>query len=300
MLKKIIVHPGRAHLDDMYACAMAVAGEVIAGEMGDPANQTPVIERKEPSQAELDDAEVLVLDVGRVHDPARSCFDHHQLPRGTEESAMTLLAKHLSLPDGAGADAGDSWYSVMNSFMPWFQVRAEVDSCGPFATAGKHGVDWSEASKFLGPCEEAMLTAFEEASDERRHEVLKHLVRQVHDCVVEVPQRIARVRDAVRVVFAGTDPDVQVLDFTQAPRDDVDAVQSVFTDEFRGGVAMFLDDRGPGLALLRLRDDPRIDFSKTAGMDGVAFAHAGGFIAKTADRDFAKAMEIVKAAVVRN
>lgn len=39
-----------------------------------------------------------------------------------------------------------------------------------------------------------------------------------------------------------------------------------------------------GYGLLRIGDNPSIDFSKCAGMEGVKFAHKGGFILKTTTR----------------
>ena len=44
------------------------------------------------------------------------------------------------------------------------------------------------------------------------------------------------------------------------------------------------DDRGSGYTLYRYADDPRIDFAKLAGRPEITFAHAGGFIAKTAEK----------------
>ena len=63
------------------------------------------------------------------------------------------------------------------------------------------------------------------------------------------------------------------------------------------GVAVFHDNRGPGLTLLRLKDDPRIDFSRVQGDPRVAFAHAGGFIAKTVDKDMDAAFDLIRRSV---
>lgn len=46
------------------------------------------------------------------------------------------------------------------------------------------------------------------------------------------------------------------------------------------------DDRGDGYSLFRRNDRPRVDFSRIEGLEGVVFAHKGGFVAKvTADAD---------------
>ena len=65
----IVTHPGGSHKDDLLAAC------VLASLHGCP------IVRREPTQADLDDPEVAVVDIGGVHDPARSNFDHHHFPR---------------------------------------------------------------------------------------------------------------------------------------------------------------------------------------------------------------------------
>ena len=57
----IITHPGSAHFDDFMALSLIVASQ--------PESEF-IIERREPTQAELDDASIWVVDVGGRHEPA--------------------------------------------------------------------------------------------------------------------------------------------------------------------------------------------------------------------------------------
>ena len=143
---KIITHAGGAHLDDLMACAIAIAHLKIWEDTTDIE-----IERRNPTDTELEDRAITVLDVGERYEPTNGNFDHHQLPRGSKDSAMTLLAANLGLPNGASLaeyNPGDKEFPMdsMASFLedafPWFRRRAELDSCGPFATAKSAGVDW--------------------------------------------------------------------------------------------------------------------------------------------------------------
>jgi uncharacterized UPF0160 family protein len=60
MIHTILAHPGGAHKDDL-----------LAARSGAP------IVRRVPTPEELDDPGVAVVDIGGVHDPARSNSDHH-------------------------------------------------------------------------------------------------------------------------------------------------------------------------------------------------------------------------------
>jgi uncharacterized UPF0160 family protein len=64
----IIVHPGVFHADD--ALAVAILFFVVGRRLP--------VERRNPTDEELDDPEVIVVDVGGRFDVRTRCFDHHQ------------------------------------------------------------------------------------------------------------------------------------------------------------------------------------------------------------------------------
>ena len=87
------------------------------------------------------------------------------------------------------------------------------------------------------------------------------------------------------------------MDFTWAPPDEALDFGDAYakTKGIKGGVLVSRDNRGPGLALFRREDDPKVDFSVLEGNEAVTFAHKGGFIAKT--REGAEWAPLVRAAI---
>ncbi|MBD36927.1 MAG: hypothetical protein CMI28_02470 [Opitutae bacterium] len=65
MIKTIITHPGGAHKDDFLACSVLLS------------NHPASIFRRDPTEQELEDPEVAVVDIGHQHDPELNNFDHH-------------------------------------------------------------------------------------------------------------------------------------------------------------------------------------------------------------------------------
>ena len=314
-MKKIITHGGKAHLDDLMACAIALVDRTW-GSLEDGRTTTVetaladacegvVIERRDPAEDELANPHVLVLDVGGHYRPDLGNFDHHQLPHGTRESTMSLYAASIGLPDGTvDRNVGykpdspdyptDSLASFLEDAYPWFRTRVALDACGPFATAKEKLVRWDVVEQFLGPCEEIVLKAFEDAEPEARVDVVKPLAEMI------LRRHAAWTRVAARVKYDRpwwADGNFTIADFTKADPTDAEACSDMFT-RYVNGVAVFHDNRGEGLTLLRLRDDPRIDFTRVKNSPEVAFCHAGGFIVKTKSKDLDMARLLVRGAYV--
>ena len=314
-MKKIITHGGNAHLDDLMACAIALVdrtwGSLESGRtttmeaaLAD-ACEGVIIERRDPTEDELANTHILVLDVGGRYEPEKGNFDHHQLPAGTKESAMSLFAASIGLPNGGfnGAERyvpgsaeypGDSLASFLEDAFPWFRTRVALDACGPFATAKENDVEWSVVKKFLGPCEGVILRMFENAEPEARVDVVRPLAEMI----------LRRHRSWGRTVGMvkydrpwWADGDFTITDFTNADPEDVEACSDMFTSCVNG-VAVFHDNRGEGLTLLRLRDDPRIDFTKVKDDPEVAFCHGGGFVVKTRTKNLEKAWRLIEGAYI--
>ena len=316
---KIITHAGKAHMDDFVSCAIAIVNATWCrmefGERSDhpitlsaaiaETVQDTVIYRRNPTAEELEDKDILVLDVGGQYDPSKGNFDHHQLPKGSKDSAMTLFAANIGLPNGSFDDnvykpgnpfPADSLAEFMETAFPWFRTRAEVDSCGPFATAKAKGVEWKTVSSFLGPFEDMILGQFEE---ERVPMNRAMLIDQLATMIAEKFDAYRRVDSTVKREFPWWANDLVILDFTACDPKDAEAVSDIITDRETGGVAIFHDNRGPGLTLLRLRDDPHVDFTKVKDDPEVAFCHNGGFIVKTKSKDLDKAWRLIDDAIVK-
>ena len=214
---------------------------------------------------------------------------------------MSLYAASIGLPNG-GFDGtaeykpdsaeypGDSFASFLDDAYPWFRTRVMLDACGPFAAAGENNVEWSVVERFLGPCEDVVLMMFENAEPEARVDVVKPLA----EMILRRHAAWERVGPAVKCdrPWWG-DGDFTVADFTKADPADAEACFDMFTRHVNG-VAVLHDDRGEGLALLRLRDDPRIDFTRVKDDPEVAFCHNGGFVVKTKSKDLGKAWRLIE------
>ena len=258
---------------------------------------------RDPTDEELANPGIPVLDVGGHYRPELNNFDHHQFPKGTKESAMSLYATSVGLPNGAFDGIAeyepdstkcpvDSLASFLEEAFPWFRTRIAIDACGPFATAKESGVEWGTIEKFLGPLEDVVLKMFENAEPEARVDVVKPLA----EMILRKHQAWERVATTVKYDQPWwADGEFTIADFTGANPEDVEACSDMFT-YFVNGVAVFHDNRGEGLTLLRLRDDPRIDFTRVKNDPEVAFCHNGGFIVKTKSKDFDQAWLLIEGA----
>ena len=280
---KIITHGGNAHLDDFVACAEAMAAKFWnspAGTTLEDVMENTTIERRDPTDAELDDPHVLVLDVGRVHAAKKNDFDHHQFERGSRRCAMTLFAESVQLDHDISLDA------FMAKAYPWYNTRAAMDAIGPFAVAKEQGIEWTTVASFLGPFEDIVLKQFENSAPEERARIVAPLAKDIlrkFDAKGRVDSKM-KVHAFIRLdagAEASDDEKVVALDFTECDPEDVDATSSMFLALEPDGIAVFRNKRGPGYAILRINDDPRLDLSKLAGRPEVAFAHNGGFYATT-------------------
>lgn len=303
MMKKIIVHGGNAHLDEVAACALAIAAQKICMP-SEERNPMPVIERRDPTAEELEDPEVLVLDVGGRYEPGKGNFDHHQLPRENRESAMVLFAKNVGLPDG-GALEVDNLAVVMDKLFPWFTARSLVDCQGPFAAAKEAGVEWRTVDKFRGPAEDLLLAAFVNASDEKRHEVVAPLAKMIVDAYTAYDELLGLTNgfvdehgESLYETLKRLGVDAVAVDFRGVDGKLVDAAGDAILDECGAEIAVFDDNRGDGWGVLRRNDSPKFDFSKCADIPGVLFAHKGGFIAKTKAKDVQVLDEVLTAGYV--
>jgi len=257
-VRKIVVHGGQAHTDDIMACAMAFA-------FGVP-HDAP-IERRNPKPEELDDLSTLVLDVGGVHDPARLDFDHHQ--RSREESpkcAFRLFAEWLGVDE------------EMRQLFPWYDAWNNLDVLGPYQIATRMGAAPDALAGFIcNPLGDWVIRRFADDPTLRR----------------KVTITLANELDLSRRLWHDMAPKVQmreiaglpVADFTKCLAEEVSRCSGAWAHLHRPACLLMRDSRGEGYTLLRHADDPRLDFSRCAGKPYTLFAHPGGFTLKTRTKD---------------
>lgn len=257
-VRRIVVHGGLAHTDDIMACAIAFA-------YGVP--HDAAIERRNPTPEELADPTTLVLDVGGVCDPERLDFDHHQRGRdAAPKCAYKLFAEWI------GAD------EELAQLYPWYAAWNLVDVLGTHGTARRLGIAGEVLEGFVGhPLADLVIRQFASDPVFRTQTVVKlsNGIDKTRRCWTQINA------NAVLTEIAG----LPVADFRACSTDEVSRCSDAWMRLRKPACLVSLDNRGTGLTVLRFNDDPRLDFARCAGRPYALFAHPGGFILKTQRRD---------------
>lgn len=277
-MHKIITHGGRAHRDEFLAIALALSGE------GDQPvhfrNSEFRIERRDPTDAELDDPDTWVIDVGGRHEPDLLNFDHHQ--EGAQGSALSQVAEFL------GIDL---------SIYQWFETTVKMDNEGPAAVARSLGIEREQMLPLTDPIGKGVLVQFEECDviapsmpgshypSHGLYEVMERLGKNLVDYAQRVSDQVDEVLDLDPVVEVGGIHGLDATDLDNAPEPKAMALVKERVETAEGVTIAFSvspDSRGEGLALFRYEEgEGLLDFSRLDGRDGVLFAHRGGFLATT-------------------
>jgi len=271
--KRIVTHPGGAHRDDFLSCAIAVVSWPEISR----------IDRREPTQKELEDDKVLVLDIGEVLEPAKGNFDHHQLPKeGEALCTLSLLLAHLGLVERF-------------NLMDWPKATAIMDDRGPMALATHLGCSIDAIFKNLSPIEGSILEGFGKEREvllNTATDFMGRMLKQLGKDILSHADKLHEQNEWLR-----KHAEIYNLDGLQVLFVDSTNVAGVqkFRDERCPEVAACVsrDDRGEGWALYRFNDHPSLDFAKLTGCDDVVFAHLGGFLAKTKKMEIGAALALV-------
>lgn len=278
----ILTHPGGSHKDELLACSL------LAAVHGAP------IERREPTQADLDDVTIAVVDVGGEHDPARNNFDHHQFPADHPPAcALTLVLQHLGV------------YEDARKFCDWLEPAEWFDTRGPVSTAKWLGVDRDTLSKLNSPVDVTVLRRFAKAKrlvpGDPIWELLRFIGEDLLDYLKNLRERLDFVaRHAELWDLDGTE--VLFLPRTEPMSEEPSAglgryLESIGKSASVAGL-VYPDRRGSGYGLSRHNDSPHFDFTRIQEEHDVHFAHARGFVAKTSAAEQARLKELLTAARV--
>lgn len=281
-IKHVVIHPGHAHRDEFLALGIAINAELID-------YNTPVY-RLDPTEQDLQDPRVLVLDVGRQYQPELNNFDHHQFERGIEECAMSLLAKHATLIVSSNDE--EMTYHELLKDQPWYQAVIIGDALGPYELAKRAGLE-SPSLLLQSPIETSVIEYLESqpqgpqgCGQKKINKDILILANNIIEFRVNAALRLkARLNELEREAYF-----IKVVNHDNAPAgfnamlfDGDDFGIHAFRDKnnLNFAVSITAAERSEGWALFRFDDDPRIDFSKLKDEEHVSFAHAGGFYAET-------------------
>lgn len=284
MIRTILTHPGGAHKDEVLAVC------VLAAQYGAP------IVRREPTAEELQDPSVAIVDIGGVHDPALSNFDHHHFPREHEPTcALSLVLDSMGL------------YQDALQFCDWLETAEWFDSRGPKKTAEWLGVPRRAISQLNSPIDITLLRRFAKVTQLGTEEAL-YLFMQMVGADLLAHLRLARERldfvterverwsipsgDAtIEVVFlprtdpAAEEPSSMVASYVRAENLE-DVIAAI----------VYPDRRGDGYGISRYEDHPSLDFARVEEQDDVHFAHKSGFMCKTSATEVKRLKQLIAAA----
>lgn len=267
-MKKIITHPGQAHRDDFIACALMLA--LFDG--------VESIERREPTQEELDDHEVGVVDVGGRHEALKNNFDHHQFDRDSAPCcAVSLVFQAMHRRQ------------LAREIFPWLGFTELIDSKGPHLTAKELGVSREALEQTISPIEAQVLRIFQSRNawmaDDWQFQLIKKMGEGWLEYLEAVSTRLHRLDllcNGPESPYAAIRGDVLDLHMiTDQPTLGLELWIKSRKRDKQIRVTVTPDDRGEGLALFRRGDDPSIDFSRLDGHPQVLFTHKNGFLCKT-------------------
>ena len=286
MIKTIITHPGGAHKDDFLACSVLLSNHSVS------------IFRRDPTEQELEDPEVAVVDIGHQHDPQLNNFDHHQLPRDHEPTcALSLVLQKFEI------------YEDTKEFCSWLETTEWFDCRGPHDTAEWLGVDREAMAKLNSPLDVTMFQAF--AKQKEHHpgepvwEVMKMMGTDLVQYVTGLRGRINQVAKIEEFWDLGQGEDMFKVAFVPRTEPEV--------EEASGGLAwrikelgleeevvamVYPDSRGGGYGMRRYDDNLALDFSQLSEQPDVHFTHNRGFIAKTSTTEVSRLKELVLLAKV--
>ena len=278
---KVVTHPGGAHKDDLLAACVLIARH------GCP------IERREPTQEELEDPAVAIVDIGGSHEPTLHNFDHHHFPREHEPTcALSLVLEALGL------------YEDARMFCDWLEPAEWFDSRGPKRTAEWLGVPRQAISRLNSPVDITLLRRFalqpEHVPGEPLYEVLRFIGQDLLDYLYNVRQSIEDVSriserwaipsgaDSIETIFL---PRVDPL--SEEPSSSVARFIRATGIEKEIGAMVYPDRRGDGYGISRYEDDPRLDFTRIEEEPDVHFAHKSGFLCKTSATEPKRLQELI-------
>ena len=128
--KNVVVHGGMCHRDDFMAIGLLKLVGIIGSDT--------VVRRTNPTQSDLMNPDIPVIDVGGQLDPARNNWDHHQHEENVkDECAFSLLCKNTIVPVEYGFEGTfhDLWQDA-----PWHKAVNLRDNLGPDGLARKFGL----------------------------------------------------------------------------------------------------------------------------------------------------------------
>ena len=251
MIKKIITHPGQAHLDEFLACCVALAQ-----------HENAEIVRREPSEEELADRSILVLDVGGQYDPLKNNFDHHH-------NASLPCAFVLYFTAAMNCSVEDLF-----EVFRWAENLNLRDTQGFPAVARKYNLAPAQLQEFGSPIDGIILSMFADKDMISPQNALHLIMREIGFNLIgafkkfraDEKQCWIHHEDGIRIVVTKKKKNI-----------------AKFAVARKAGAAVVIapNERGEGFTITRVDDHPMIDCKRLEQYmpSPVSFIHQTGFLA---------------------
>ena len=286
-IQLIVTHPGGAHKDDFLACCL------LAHLHGVP------IQRREPTDQDLADPSICVVDVGDIHDADLNNFDHHQFSRDAPPlCALSLVLQSIGLYEDALA------------FCPWLRPAEWLDTLGPNEAARLMEIPRSALGALNSPVDMTMLNRFashkEIGSENPVYQVMCMVGEDIVNYLRTLRERLDYLKQHSQYWTIETDGEPIVALFLAQSEtisnDPSFGIYAFIDSEGKGSeiqALVYPDRRGDGYGLTRYDDSQRLNFSQIDSLGEVRFAHKKGFVAKVSTTDPTRLKQLLELAVVK-
>lgn len=264
-IDKIIVHPGSAHRDDFLSVALI---------LGSVPGSCIIIERRDPTQEDLDNHDVLVVDQGREYSSERNNFDHHHFPIENDPAcSITLILKELECYE----DALEIW--------SWLRPSEIQDVRGPNLLAKEYGIPGGGdtlLSLQSSPVEGYLLNQFQKSKKLQPGDFLFQFLEELGISMLSgiknILERLEELKEKANVFEI---KGCKIIDNSYIPKDKhpgrgLNLFRKKFHPETE--ITITSDKRGDGVCMTRNNDDGKVDFRNIKDLPGVRFVHASGFM----------------------
>ncbi|QEG40893.1 MYG1 family protein [Roseimaritima ulvae] len=286
-IQLIVTHAGGAHKDDFLACCLLAQLHGVA------------IERRDPTEEDLANPAICVVDVGGVHDPQLNNFDHHQFPRDAPPlCALSLVLQSMGL------------YEDALSFCAWLRPAEWLDTLGPNEAAKLMGIPRTALGALNSPLDMTLLNRFARHTELHVNSPIYQVMCMVGEDIVNylrtLRQRLDYLKQHCQFWTIETDGEPLQALFLEAsntisedPSFGIHAFIESEGKESEIQATVYPDRRGEGYGLSRYNDSQRLDFSQIESLEEVRFAHNRGFVAKVTTTDPTRLQQLLKLAVVK-
>lgn len=224
-MRHVVTHGGKAHFDEFFA-----VGLLLCISFDSPETFPPVY-RRDPTEEELEDPDVAVIDIGGRHEPEKLNFDHHH--DESLNASFRLVAQHFEIEEG-NVD------SILDRGHEWYGYKDLLDRKGPTRAANSVGVQ-GDTKPLQSPVESWVISQFAEVGTE------------------EDSRQVEKSLAGLAALFAKDQ-----IDRALSVKERMDTFRKVGGIEQYGGLRVFVVEREPDTFVLRqLRDEIGFDATLT-------------------------------------